>query len=142
MIVLDTNVISEAMKPEANRAVRAWLNEQVAETLYLTSVTLAELLLAIAVVTAGRRGTPWACSSCSAIACCRSTQRLHAITQRSLSQRVMPGADFRRRMDTSLQSPPRWLHGRITRYLALQGRRVAGCQSMAKLTRRRSQILY
>jgi predicted nucleic acid-binding protein len=34
MIVLDTNVISEAMKSEANPAVRAWLNEQVAETLY------------------------------------------------------------------------------------------------------------
>ena len=55
MIVLDTNVISEAMKPEANPAVRAWLNEQVAETLYLTSVTLAEMLFGIAVLPAGRR---------------------------------------------------------------------------------------
>ena len=55
MIVLDTNVISEAMKPEANLAVRAWLNEQVAETLYLTSVTLAELLFGIALLPAGRR---------------------------------------------------------------------------------------
>jgi predicted nucleic acid-binding protein len=44
MIVLDTNVISEAMKPEPHPAVRDWLNEQGAETLYLTSVTLAELL--------------------------------------------------------------------------------------------------
>ena len=43
MIVLDTNVISEAMKPEPHPAVRAWLNNQVAETLYLSSVTLAEL---------------------------------------------------------------------------------------------------
>jgi len=56
MIVLDTNVISEAMRPEANPAVRTWLNEQVAETLYLTSVTLAEMLLGIAVLPAGRRG--------------------------------------------------------------------------------------
>ena len=55
MIVLDTNVISEAMKPAANPAVRAWLNEQVAETLYLTSVTLAEMLFGIAVLPAGRR---------------------------------------------------------------------------------------
>jgi predicted nucleic acid-binding protein len=55
MIVLDTNVISEAMKPEANREVRAWLNEQVAETLHLTSVTLAELLFGIAPLPAGRR---------------------------------------------------------------------------------------
>ena len=55
MIVLDTNVISEAMKPEPNPAVRAWLNEQVAETLYLTSVSLAEMLFGIAVLQAGRR---------------------------------------------------------------------------------------
>jgi hypothetical protein len=55
MIVLDTNVISEAMKPEPNPTVRAWLNEQVAETLYLTSVTLAETLFGIAELPAGRR---------------------------------------------------------------------------------------
>ena len=40
MIVLDTNVVSEAMKPSAHPAVSAWLNAQVAETLYLSSVTL------------------------------------------------------------------------------------------------------
>jgi predicted nucleic acid-binding protein len=55
MIVLDTNVVSEAMRAQANPAVRAWLNEQAAETLYLTSVTLAEMLFGIAVLPAGRR---------------------------------------------------------------------------------------
>lgn len=55
MIVLDTNVISEAMKPKISPAVRAWLNDQVAETLYLTSVTLAEILFGIAVLPEGRR---------------------------------------------------------------------------------------
>lgn len=55
MIVLDTNVISEAMKPEPNPAVRTWLNDQVAETLYLASVTLAEMLCGIAVLAAGSR---------------------------------------------------------------------------------------
>ena len=55
MIVLDTNVISEAMKPEPHRAVRAWLNDQVAETLYLSSVTLAELLFGITALPAGKR---------------------------------------------------------------------------------------
>jgi predicted nucleic acid-binding protein len=55
MIVLDTNVVSEAMKPEPHPAVRAWLNEQAAETLYLSSVTLAELLFGIGAMPAGRR---------------------------------------------------------------------------------------
>ena len=55
MIVLDTNVVSEAMKPEPHPAVRDWLNEQAAQTLYLSSVTLAELLFGIAALAQGRR---------------------------------------------------------------------------------------
>lgn len=55
MIVLDTNIVSEAMKPEPAPAVRAWLNHQATETLYLTSVTLAELLFGIGALPAGKR---------------------------------------------------------------------------------------
>lgn len=55
MIVLDTHVISEAMKPDPNPSVLEWLNEQVAETLYISSVTLAELLFGIASLPAGKR---------------------------------------------------------------------------------------
>ncbi len=55
MIVLDTNVVSEAMKPAPDAAVRAWMNDQAAETLYLTTVTLAELLFGIAALPAGKR---------------------------------------------------------------------------------------
>jgi toxin FitB len=55
MIVLDTNVVSEAMKPEPHRAVRAWLNNQDAQTLNLSSVTLAELLFGIASLPVGKR---------------------------------------------------------------------------------------
>ncbi|MBK6726145.1 MAG: type II toxin-antitoxin system VapC family toxin [Xanthomonadales bacterium] len=55
MIVLDTNVVSEAMKPAADAAVTAWLNDQADETLYLSSVTLAELLYGIGTLPSGRR---------------------------------------------------------------------------------------
>jgi toxin FitB len=55
MILLDTNVVSEAMKPEPHPSLRAWLNDQSAETLYLSSVTLAELLFGIAALPAGKR---------------------------------------------------------------------------------------
>lgn len=55
MIVLDTDVVSEAMKPEPHPAVRAWLNDQAAGTLYLSSVTLAELLFGIAALPIGKR---------------------------------------------------------------------------------------
>ena len=55
MIVLDTNIISEAMKPEPHATVQVWLNHQVAETLYISSVTLAELLYGIAALPVGKR---------------------------------------------------------------------------------------
>lgn len=55
MIILDTNVVSEAMKPQPDPLVRAWLNLQVAETMYLTSVTLAELLFGIGALPSGKR---------------------------------------------------------------------------------------
>lgn len=55
MIVLDTNVISEAMRLEPDPKVTAWLNNQAPETLYITSVTLAELLFGIGVLMEGKR---------------------------------------------------------------------------------------
>jgi predicted nucleic acid-binding protein len=55
MILLDTNVISEAMKPEPAPAVRIWLDAQAAETLYLSSVTIAELMFGIGALPKGRR---------------------------------------------------------------------------------------
>lgn len=55
MIVLDTNVVSEAMKPDPDPAMRDWLDEQVAETLYISSVTVAELLFGIGALPNGRR---------------------------------------------------------------------------------------
>lgn len=55
MIVLDTNVVSEAMKPEPHPAVRTWLNAQATETLYLSSVTVAELLFGIGSLPVGKR---------------------------------------------------------------------------------------
>ncbi|GEO82124.1 type II toxin-antitoxin system VapC family toxin [Pararhodospirillum oryzae] len=55
MIVLDTNVVSEAMKPEPAPAVPDWLDTQAAETLYLSSVTVAELLFGLGALSDGRR---------------------------------------------------------------------------------------
>lgn len=49
MIVLDTNAVPEAMKPEPAPAVRHWLDEQAVEAFYLSSVTFGELLLSIGV---------------------------------------------------------------------------------------------
>jgi predicted nucleic acid-binding protein len=55
MIVLDTNVVSEAMKPEPAPAVLNWLDEQVAETIYISSITVAELMFGVGALPEGRR---------------------------------------------------------------------------------------
>ena len=55
MILLDTNVVSEAMKPEPHASVRDWLDAQAAETIFLSSITVAELMFGIGALPRGRR---------------------------------------------------------------------------------------
>jgi predicted nucleic acid-binding protein len=57
VIILDTNVVSEPLRPAPDPAVLAWLDAQAPDTLYLTSITLAELLAGVAALPAGRRRT-------------------------------------------------------------------------------------
>jgi len=55
MILLDTHVVSEAMKPLPNSMVLNWLNAQVAETLFVSSITFAELWFGVAAMPKGQR---------------------------------------------------------------------------------------
>ena len=55
MIILDTNLVSEPLKPKPDAAVLAWLDRQAPETLYLTTITLAELQAGIETLPAGKR---------------------------------------------------------------------------------------
>lgn len=55
MIVLDTNVISEVMKPSPSEAVLDWLNQQEADRLHLSSVTIGEIEYGLRMLPDGRR---------------------------------------------------------------------------------------
>ncbi|WP_246791330.1 PIN domain-containing protein [Bradyrhizobium commune] len=55
MILLETNVVSEAMKPELHPSVGDWLDAQAAETVFLSSVSIAELLFGIGALPRGKR---------------------------------------------------------------------------------------
>ncbi|MCW5730551.1 MAG: type II toxin-antitoxin system VapC family toxin [Alphaproteobacteria bacterium] len=57
MILIHTNVISEPWKVAPDPHVLAWIDAQAIETLYLSAVTVAELRLGIAAMTAGKRRT-------------------------------------------------------------------------------------
>jgi len=55
MILLDTNVISEPLKLTADVAVLNWIDAQMIETLYLSTISLAELRFGIAALSPGKR---------------------------------------------------------------------------------------
>lgn len=55
MIVLDTNVVSELMKASPSPSVLQWMGRQVRTNCYTTSVTQAEILHGVFLLSAGRR---------------------------------------------------------------------------------------
>jgi len=55
VILLDTCVVSEPLKPRPEEKVLNWLDDQAAESLYLSTISLAELLAGVAALPAGRR---------------------------------------------------------------------------------------
>ena len=55
MIVIDTNVISELMRPEPNPQVVAWVAAQPRTSLYTTHINQAEILYGIGLLPSGRR---------------------------------------------------------------------------------------
>ncbi|HEV2374710.1 MAG TPA: type II toxin-antitoxin system VapC family toxin [Streptosporangiaceae bacterium] len=55
MIVVDTNVVSELMRPSPSQAVQTWFEAQAANDLYVTAVTVAEIRYGLARLPMGRR---------------------------------------------------------------------------------------
>src|ERR1700756_2536969 len=55
MIVLDTNVLSEVLRPEPEPRVLAWLDEQAASAVFTTAVTQGEILYGIRLLADGQR---------------------------------------------------------------------------------------
>lgn len=55
MIVLDTNVISELIRSRPTESVVEWINRQPAHDVYLTAITVAELLYGVARLPDSRR---------------------------------------------------------------------------------------
>ncbi|MFD1722370.1 PIN domain-containing protein [Amnibacterium endophyticum] len=55
MIVLDTNVVSELMRPSPDGRMLAWVDQWPSDRLWLTSMTAAELLAGVATLPGGAR---------------------------------------------------------------------------------------
>ena len=57
MIVLDTNVLSELMKSQPDKSVVRWIGENQATSLFITTLTQAEILYGLEILPAGKRRT-------------------------------------------------------------------------------------
>ena len=55
MILLDTNVVSELMRPKPDPGVAAWLANQSATKVFLSAIAEAELRYGVAILPAGQR---------------------------------------------------------------------------------------
>jgi toxin FitB len=55
VILLDTNVISEPLRLKPDPAVVAWIDEQVIETLFLSTISVTEMRFGIAVLPHGKK---------------------------------------------------------------------------------------
>ena len=77
MIVVDTSVISELMRPSPSPAVMAWFSEKDSAGLYLTAVSEAELRAGAAVLPEGQRRV-------------RLTDAIDAVVRQDFARRVLP----------------------------------------------------
>ncbi len=57
MLILDTNILSEIMRPEPERKIANWIVRQPSEDLFTAAMCQAEILAGLAVMPNGRRRT-------------------------------------------------------------------------------------
>jgi predicted nucleic acid-binding protein len=55
VILVDTNVVSEPLKTRGDMRVVAWLDRQPAETLFISTISVSEILFGVATLPSGKR---------------------------------------------------------------------------------------
>lgn len=54
-IILDTNVLSELMRPQPDSAVMSWFADRTGTVFYISAITQAEIMLGISLLPEGKR---------------------------------------------------------------------------------------
>jgi len=55
MMLLDTNILSEMMRPSPDANVISWLNQQDSQTLFVCSISIAEIGYGLYILPKGKR---------------------------------------------------------------------------------------
>ena len=77
MFLLDTNIVSELLRPSPDPAVETWIGDRRATDLYFSAIGEAELRYGVAVLPAGRRRTALASA-------------IEAILREDFTERILP----------------------------------------------------
>lgn len=77
MFLLDTNVVSELLRPSPDPAVETWVGDRRATDLYFSAIGEAELRYGVAILPAGRRQTALASA-------------IEAILHEDFADRILP----------------------------------------------------
>lgn len=121
MILLDTNVVSELMRPEPTAAVLDWVDRQDATDLYLSAVSAAELRTGVALLPPGRRRD-------------RLLAALEAMIEHDFSGRLLPFDSPAARSYAGIFAARR-AAGRPILEADCQIASIAACRGMAVATR-------
>ena len=77
MFLLDTNIVSELLRPRPNPTVETWVGDRRATDLYFSAIGEAELRYGVAILPAGRRQTALASA-------------IEAILREDFADRILP----------------------------------------------------
>ena len=121
MLVLDTNVVSELMRERPNPDVLRWVDNQLTDNLFVTSVTEAEIRTGIAILPEGERQRGLAASA----------ERLFSVL---FSERILPFDSDAARVYAMLAAERR-IAGRPISQSDCQIAAIARCRGTSVATR-------
>ena len=121
MFLLDTNVVSELLRPSPEPVVEAWVADRLATDLYFSAIGEAELRYGVAILPAGKRQTALASA-------------IESILQEDFTDRILPFDSAAAREYADIAAARRSA-GRIVPPADCQIAAIARSRSMAVVTR-------
>ena len=121
MIILDTNVVSELMRPSPSSNVVHWVAGQVAQNLYLTTASQAKLLYGVEILPPGGRRD-------------RLLEAVEAMLREDFERRILP-FDSAAAQAYAVIAPARRAAGRPINHADCQIAAIARCRAASVATR-------
>ena len=121
MIILDTNVVSELMRPSPSSNVVHWVAGQVAQNLYLSTVSQAKLLYGVEILPPGGRRD-------------RLLEAVEAMLREDFERRILP-FDSAAAQAYAVIAPARRAAGRPINHADCQIAAIARCRAASVATR-------